>query len=319
MSIAIMCSGGDSPGMNPAIKHFVDYVLSKNLEPYLIYDGLEGLIDDNIRLASYADVAGIMHQGGTKIRSSRSKRFFDIEFRKKAFENLKKRDIAKIIVLGGDGSFRAMNQFYSDFGVSFVGIPSTIDNDIFGTDYCLGVDTALNKIREAIDAIRDTSSSFRRACVVETMGRDCGYLALVSAITSGAEICLIPEVCFDLKSITKRLKNEVQNGRTYIVCVVSEGTKMTQKMVDILENEIGMETRATILGHVQRGGNPTVFDRLMAVEFVTKGVDKLLSGCEGLVIVYKNSKFEFVTIDYVNSDKYSISQDLLLVADRLYK
>jgi 6-phosphofructokinase 1 len=319
MSIAIMCSGGDSPGMNPAIKHFVDYVLSKNLKPYLIYDGLEGLIDDNIRLASYTDVAGIMHQGGTKIRSSRSKRFFDIEFRKKAFENLKKRDIAKIIVLGGDGSFRAMNQFYSDFGVSFVGIPSTIDNDIFGTDYCLGVDTALNKIREAIDAIRDTSSSFRRACVVETMGRDCGYLALVSAITSGAEICLIPEICFDLKSITKRLKNEVQNGRTYIVCVVSEGTKMTQKMVDILENEIGMETRATILGHVQRGGNPTVFDRLMAVEFVTKGVDKLLSGCEGLVVVYKNSKFEFVTIDYVNSDKYSISQDLLLVADRLYK
>ena len=319
MSIAIMCSGGDSPGMNPAIKHFVDYVLSKNLKPYLIYDGLEGLIDDKIHLASYCDVAGIMHQGGTKIRSSRSKRFFDIEFRKKAFENLQKRNIDKIIVLGGDGSFRAMNQFYKDFGVSFVGIPSTIDNDIFGTDYCLGVDTALNKIREAIDAIRDTSSSFRRACVVETMGRDCGYLALVSAITSGAEICLIPEVCFDLKSITKRLKNEVQNGRTYIVCVVSEGTKMTQKMVDILENEIGMETRATILGHVQRGGNPTVFDRLMAVEFVTKGVDKLLSGCEGLVIVYKNSKFEFVTIDYVNSDKYSISQDLLLVADRLYK
>ncbi|MDY0328283.1 MAG: 6-phosphofructokinase [Arcobacteraceae bacterium] len=319
MSIAIMCSGGDSPGMNPAIKHFVDYVLSKNLEPYLIYDGLEGLIDDDIRLASYCDVAGIMHQGGTKIRSSRSKRFFEYDFRKKAFDNLQKRNIDKIIVLGGDGSFRAMNQFYKDFGVSFVGIPSTIDNDIFGTDYCLGVDTALNKIREAIDAIRDTSSSFRRACVVETMGRDCGYLALVSAITSGAEICLIPEVCFDLKSITQRLKSEVKNGRTYIVCVVSEGTKMTQKMVDILENEIGMETRATILGHVQRGGNPTVFDRLMAVEFVTKGVDKLLSGCEGLVVVYKQSKFEFISIEYANSDKYSISQDLLLVADRLYK
>ncbi|QOG11460.1 6-phosphofructokinase [Arcobacter sp. FWKO B] len=319
MSIAIMCSGGDAPGMNPAVKHFVDYVLSKNLTPYLIYDGLEGLIDDNIKLATYSDVAGIMHLGGTKIRSSRSKRFFDYEYRKKAFENLQKKQIDKIVVLGGDGSFRAMNQFYKDFGVSFVGIPSTIDNDIFGTDYCLGVDTALNTIRGAIDAVRDTSSSFKRGCVIETMGRDCGYLALISAITSGAEICLIPEVCFDLKSITKRLKEEVKNGRTYIVCIVSEGTKMTSQMVDILENEICMETRATILGHIQRGGNPTVFDRLMAVEFVTNSVDKLLDGCDGLVVVYKNSKFEFVSIDYVNSGKYTIKQELLQLANRLYK
>lgn len=319
MAIAIMCSGGDAPGMNPAIKHFVDYVLSKNEVPYLIYDGLEGLIDGKIKKASYSDVAGIMHEGGTKIRSSRSKRFFEYEFRKQAYENLQSNNIDKIVVLGGDGSFRAMNQFYKDFGVSFVGIPSTIDNDIFGTDYCLGVDTALNKIREAIDAVRDTASSFRRACVVETMGRNCGYLALISAITCGAEICLIPEVCFDLEGLKKRLQKEVENGRTYIVCVVAEGTKMTSKMVDWLEDEIGMETRATILGHVQRGGNPTVFDRLMAVEFTTKAVDKLIEGCDGQVVVYKNSNFDFVTIEYVNSSIYTIKQDLLVLADRLYR
>lgn len=323
MSIAIMTSGGDCAGMNPAIKHFVDYCYTKKVQPYLIYDGLEGLIDDNIKAASYEDVAGIMHEGGTKIRSSRSKRFFEYEYRKQAYENLKKHGIDKIVILGGDGSFRALNQFYKDFGVNFVGVPATIDNDIFGTQYCLGVDTALNIIRSATDAVRDTSSSFRRACVIETMGRDCGYLALVSAITCGAEVCIIPELEYDLDSIGNRLKEELKNGRKYIVCIVAEGCNQdrctsTNQLVQWLENDIGIETRATILGHVQRGGNPTVFDRLMASEFVTYSIDKLLSDQNGgSVIVYNESKFQFVSIDYVNSQKYKIREDLLELAKRL--
>lgn len=323
MSIAIMTSGGDCAGMNPAIKHFVDYCYTKKVQPYLIYDGLEGLIDDNIKAASYEDVAGIMHEGGTKIRSSRSKRFFEYEYRKQAYENLKKHGIDKIVILGGDGSFRALNQFYKDFGVNFVGVPATIDNDIFGTQYCLGVDTALNIIRSATDAVRDTSSSFRRACVIETMGRDCGYLALVSAITCGAEVCIIPELEYDLDSIGNRLKEELKNGRKYIVCIVAEGCNQdrctsTNQLVQWLENDIGIETRATILGHVQRGGNPTVFDRLMASEFVTYSIDKLLSDQNGgSVIVYNESKFQFVSIDYVNSEKYKIREDLLELAKRL--
>jgi len=190
MSIAIVTSGGDCAGMNPAIKEFVDYCYSKKIKPFLIYDGLEGLIDNTIKLATHSDVAGIIHEGGTKIRSSRSKRFFKYKYRKKAFKNLQKLGIKKLIVLGGDGSFQALNQFYTDFKIPFVGIPATIDNDIFGTDYCLGVDTALNIIRTATDAIRDTSASFRRACVIETMGRDCGYLALVSALTCGLKFVL---------------------------------------------------------------------------------------------------------------------------------
>ncbi|QDF30167.1 6-phosphofructokinase [Halarcobacter anaerophilus] len=323
MAIAIMTSGGDCAGMNPAIKHFVDYCYTKEVQPYLIYDGLEGLIDGNIKAATYEDVAGIMHEGGTKIRSSRSKRFFEYEYRKQAFENLKKHKIDKILILGGDGSFRALNQFYKDFGVHFVGVPATIDNDIFGTSYCLGVDTALNIIRGATDAVRDTSSSFRRACVIETMGRDCGYLALVSAITCGAEVCIIPELEYDLESIGKRLKEEIKNGRKYVVCIVAEGCNKdkctsTNQLVQWLENDIKIETRATILGHVQRGGNPTVFDRLMASKFVTYSIDKLLSDQEGgSVIVYNDSKFEFVTIDYVNSQKYEIREDLLELAKRL--
>ncbi len=316
MSIAILTSGGDCAGMNPAIKHFVDYCFYNNVQPYFIYDGLEGLIDGNIRKAVHEDVAGIMHEGGTKIRSSRSKRFFEYAYREQAYNNLKEHGIDKLVILGGDGSFRALDQFYKDFGVQFVGVPATIDNDIFGTDYCLGVDTALNMIRSATDAIRDTSASFRRGCVVETMGRDCGYLALVSAITCGAEVCIIPELPYDLENLGKKLKSQLRHGRRYIVCIVAEGTKQTQNIVNWLEHDVGIETRATILGHTQRGGNPTVQDRLMAIEFVTNAVDTLLSNAshDGLVVVYKNAKFEFVTIDYVNSNKYQIEAHLTKLA-----
>lgn len=323
MAIAILTSGGDCAGMNPAIKQFVDYCFTRNIQPYLIYDGLEGLIDGDIKKASYEDVAGMMHQGGTMIRSSRSKRFFEYEYRKIAYENLQKHGIDKLIILGGDGSFRALDQFYKDFGVNFVGIPSTIDNDIFGTEYCLGVDTALNIIREATDAVRDTSASFKRACVIETMGRDCGYLALVSAITCGAEVCIIPELEYDLDKIGKRLKEELKNGRKYIVCIVAEGCNShvctnTNGLVKWLEEDVGIETRATILGHVQRGGNPTVHDRLMASEFTTYAIDKILDDEKcNYVIVYNKSEFQFVSIDYVNSQKYEIKKELLDLARRL--
>jgi len=316
MAIAILTSGGDCAGMNPAIKQFVDYCFVKGHEPYLIYDGLEGLIDNKIKKATHSDVAGIIHEGGTILRSSRSKRFFELKYRKKAFKNLQKHGIDKVVIVGGDGSFRALDQFSKDFKISCIGIPATIDNDIFGTDYCLGVDTALNVIRGATDAIRDTSSSFKRACVVETMGRGCGYLALVSALTSGAEICIIPELKYDLKSLQKRLKQEIKDGRNYIVCIVSEATEQTENLVQWLEKKVGIETRATILGHIQRGGNPTVYDRLMATEFITYAVDKLLEEemTNALVIVYTDGEFSFQSIDYITSSTYKIKQNLLDIA-----
>ncbi len=319
MSIAILTSGGDCAGMNPAIKQFVDYCFDKGKTPYLIYDGLRGLIDGNIKKASHSDVAGIIHEGGTRLGSSRSKRFFEYEYRKKAYENLQSFGIDKLVILGGDGSFRALKQFYDDFGVSFVGIPATIDNDIFGTDYCLGVDTALNIIRCATDAVRDTSASFKRGCVIETMGRDCGYLALVSAVTCGAEVCVIPELKYDLQSLSKKLKKELKEGRKYIVVVVAEGVKLTKTLVKWLENDVGIEARATILGHIQRGGNPTVYDRLMATEFVTNAVDKLISqnSNDGLVVAYRDAKFEFISIDYVNSKKFEIKEELLALASKM--
>lgn len=311
--IAIMSSGGDCAGMNPAIKKFVDYSISLNLEPYLIYEGLEGLIDDKIQKATYSDVSGIVHRGGTIIQTSRSKRFFEKEYRQIAYNNLKQKGIDKIVVLGGDGSFRAFNVFCAEFGdIKFCGVPSTIDNDIFGTDYCLGVDTALNIISNATDSLRDTASSSKRAFVVETMGRDCGYLALITSLISGAEVCIIPEKPIDLEAKKQKLLSEMQNGRKYIIAIVSEGAKQTTQIVNWLKNDIGIETRVTILGHIQRGGTPSVFDRLMAFEFTKYAIDHLLNVQEqASVVVYKESKFDFVSVEYVNTQKYKIKQDLL--------
>jgi 6-phosphofructokinase 1 len=312
MAFAIMSSGGDAPGMNPAIKKFVDYVLSKDEEAYLVYDGLEGLIDGKIKKATHKDVAGILHFGGTIIRSSRSKRFFEYEYRKQAFYNLQKNNIQGIVVLGGDGSFRAMECFSSEFQINFVGIPSTIDNDIYGTEYCLGVDTALNVIRDALDKIRDTASSFNRAFLVEVMGRDCGYLAVASAMISGAEICVIPEVEFNQKAVEEKLLKEIQNGRNYALAIISEGSKKTTQIHTWMQEQLGLETRVSILGHIQRGGNPTVYDRLMAFDFTITAVDYLLQHSDSnKVVVYNKGEFSFIDIEVVVSHKYELPKHFI--------
>ncbi len=318
MSLAIICSGGDAPGMNPAIKKFVDYVYEKGGTPYFIYNGLEGLIDGEIAPAKHKDVAGIVHRGGAIIRSSRSKRFYEYEYRKIAFENLRKHGITGLVVLGGDGSFRAMDRLSSEFELNFVGIPTTIDNDIYGTDTCIGVDTALNVIRDALDKIRDTASTFSRAFVVEVMGRECGYLAAVSAITSGAEICLIPEADFNKKVALEHLKREIEQGRSYILSIVSEGTRMTGDLAKWLENEIGMETRITVLGHIQRGGSPTVNDRMLAFEFTVRAVDHLLrSSNSNKVMVVEKGEYGMKEIEEVVEHRYRIDPELLGMLNRL--
>ncbi len=312
MALAIICSGGDAPGMNPAIKKFVDYVYKRGETPCFIHDGLEGMIDGYITKAYHKDVAGILHNGGAIIGSSRSKRFYDRKYRAQAWENLKKHDIRGVVVLGGDGSYNAFGVLAKEFPVSFVGIPTTIDNDIYGTEYCLGVDTALNVIRGAVDNIRDTASTFKRAFVVETMGRECGYLAAVTAISSGAEICVIPEMNFNKNVAAHMLKEDMKGGRRYILAIVAEGTKMTEEIKSWLETEIGMETRVTVLGHIQRGGNPTVRDRMMAFEFTVRAVDMLLQK-EGArhAIGYQQGMFVPMEIETVNQGHYQIPAHIL--------
>ncbi len=308
MALAIMASGGDAPGMNAVVKKFVDCVYENGELPYFIYDGLEGLIDGEIKKATHSDVAGILHRGGCIIRSSRSKRFYDPKYRQKAYENLKKYDIDGLVVMGGDGSFRAMDIFSHEFELNFVGIPTTIDNDIYGTDYCLGVDTALNTIREALDKIYDTASTFKRAFVVEVMGRECGYLALISAINSGAEVCVIPEVDFNISVAQARLKAEIKQGRRYILAIVAEGTKRTQSIAKWLEDEMEMETRITILGHIQRGGSPTSYDRLMAFEFTVQALKHLfISKKLNKIVTYSSGAFKLLDIDEVVDKKYKLN------------
>ena len=294
MNIAIMTSGGDCSGMNPAIKAFVEISLEKGYKPYLIYNGLEGLIDNEIKKAHYKDVENIIFMGGTIIKSSRSKRFFEKKYRQKAYKNLKKHNIKKLIVLGGDGSFRALDVIHKESNIDVIGIPATIDNDIAKNDYSIGVDTALNMIRESIDSIRDTASSFKRGFVVEVMGRECGYLALISSITSGADICIIPEMKIDLKNIKLKEKD-------YYLAIVAEGSNQTNEAKKYFEN-LGIESRITILGHIQRGGNPTTYERLMAYEFVNFAISIKKSG----IITYENSKFKLRSIDEVVNSRYKL-------------
>ena len=311
-NIAILCSGGDVSGMNAALKRFVEYSIAKGLTPFFVDSGFEGLIDNKIVKADYRDVAGIISRGGTKIHSSRSKRFMKEEYRKQAVSNLKSHGIDSLIVLGGDGSFKGIQALSDESeGLSFAGIPATIDNDIAGTEYCLGVDTALNVIKYAIDSIRDTASSFSRAFVIEAMGRECGYLTLVSALTSGAEMCLIPEIPYELDNYKERFKKEIEEGREYFIAVVSEALKNSEEIVQWFEKEIGIESRLMVLGHIQRGGNPTVQDRLMAFHFVTHAIDGLLEGYESSVVCYSNCGFNHKKIEEVAFKKYQIKENLL--------
>ena len=311
-NIAILCSGGDVSGMNAALKRFVEYSKAKGLTPYFVDKGYEGLIGNEIYMADYVDVAGIISRGGTKIHSSRSARFMEKRYRQIAIDNLTSLGIGYLIVLGGDGSFKGM-QLLSDESenIRFSGIPSTIDNDIAGTEYCLGVDTALNSIKISIDAIRDTASSFGRAFVIETMGRECGYLALVSALTSGAEMCLIPEIPYVLDNYKEDFKQQVKEGREYFIAVVSEALDNSEELAQWFEDEVGIESRVMVLGHIQRGGNPTVYDRLMAFHFVTQAIDGLLAGKESSVVCYNDGGFSHKKIEDVAFKRYVINKDLL--------
>jgi len=313
MNIAILTSGGDSSGMNPAIKKFVEYSYFKNFTPYFIYDGLEGLIDGKIKKAEFKDVSVIIFRGGTIIRSSRNKRWYNKIYRKQAFENLKKEKIDALIILGGDGSFRALNVFYSEFKVPFMGIPATIDNDIPLNDYTIGVDTALNVIKHSIDEIRDTASSFSRAFVIEVMGRKCGYLALTSAVANGAEMCLIPEESYNLNNLKEKYLQDIKNGRSYFIAIVAEGLEITDKIKHWFESEIGFESRTTVLGHVQRGGSPTVIERLKAAEFIIKALDNIETTPNKVVTNFKDN-FILRELEEIINTTHSLDEYMIKLA-----
>lgn len=308
--IGVLTSGGDCSGMNAAIKGVVEEAFINNVEVVTILEGYRGLVENNCKKIDSKIIEDAVQKGGTFLMTSRYPRFKEKPVFKKALDVIDKNGIEGLIVIGGNGSMRGAKDLYKA-GVPVVGIPASIDNDIYGTDIALGVDTALNVIIQALDIIRYTASSHGRVFVVETMGRKCGYLAATSALASGADAVLIPEVKFDVDSIVKRLRKEHEEGKTYSIVVVSEGTRATGEMVGKLK-DAEFDTRVTVLGHVQRGGTPTVFDRLLAFRFAIRATESLLKGKYGCMVGLIRSKVVCTSLEDVTIHKRSIKDKKLL-------
>ena len=290
-TIAVLTSGGDSPGMNAAVRAVVRTAISQGLEVYGIKRGYHGLLREDFTLMNAKDVSDIIQRGGTILQSSRSQQMRTEEGQRKAAAILKKYGIQALVVIGGDGSF-AGAQALSQYGINVVGVPGTVDLDISCTDYTIGFDTAANTCMEAVDKIRDTSTSHERCSIVEVMGRNAGYLALWCGIANGAEKVLLPEEHkYDEQNIIDEIVANRTKGKKHYIIINAEGIGDSIEMAKRIEAATGMETRATILGHLQRGGTPTVKDRVYASLMGAKAVDVILEGKENRVIGYKHGEF----------------------------
>ena len=283
--IAIMTSGGDSPGMNAALRAAVRAGVANGLEMYGVRNGFDGLLKGSYQPLGSRDVSGILGQGGTMLHTARCPEFLQPAGQQQASGHLKEDGIDGIIVIGGDGSMRGASALH-ELNFPVVGIPASIDNDVWGTNMSIGVDTALNTIVRALDAIRDTASSHRRTFLVETMGRDCGYLALMGGLVGGAELVMIPEIETDPHEAAHAVEEAHQIGKSHVIVVIAEGAKYkTIEVASYLEEHAPLfEVRITILGHVQRGGRPSAFDRLMATRMGVKAIELLMAGDSGVMI-----------------------------------
>jgi 6-phosphofructokinase 1 len=278
--IGLLTSGGDSSGMNAAIRSVVQTATEMGVGIIGFIQGYQGLIENRFQEMDMASVDGIVQRGGTILRSARCLEFKSDWGQKTALENFEKDGLDGIVVVGGDGSLHGA-QVLHDLGIPVIGLPASIDNDIYGTDMAIGVDTALNSIVHAVDTLRDTASSHDRAFILEVMGRSSGYLAFTSAIACAAEAVIIPEVPYDLENIGNRLLEAKRRGKTNSIVIVAEGAASAFAIEMKLKSYAGFETRITVLGHLQRGGDPTVFDRLLATRLAASAVTRLRDGERG--------------------------------------
>ena len=293
-TIGVLTSGGDAPGMNAAVRAVVRTAIAMGMKVKGIRRGYNGLIEGDIIDLDVRSVSDIIHRGGTVLYTARSPRFKTEEGMKEAIDNCKKHGIEGIVVIGGDGSYRGARDL-SLRGIPCVGVPGTIDNDISSTEYTIGFDTAMNTAMEMVDKLRDTSQSHDRCSVVEVMGRRAGYLALQTGIAVGATAVLVPEVEFKIEDVIDKILSTKKTGKKHFIVVVAEGVGGVEEIAKKIEAETGVEARATILGHVQRGGNPTVRDRVMATEMGYAAVKLLKDGIGNRVIGWK--KGEIVNYD----------------------
>jgi 6-phosphofructokinase 1 len=318
-SIGVLTSGGDSAGMNAAIRAVVKTALSYNLKVFGIKRGYEGLIEGDIVNLDYDSVAGIHREGGTIIYSARAKEFYKPEGRKKAMDNLQKSGIEGLIAIGGDGTFQGAHMLFKEYNYNVVGIPGTIDNDIGGTDYTIGYDTACNIALEAIDKIRDTARSHGRVFLVEVMGRHAGYIALDTGIAAGAEDILIPEVRTDLDMVAKKLSDGLSKGWRCAIVVVAEGDEAggAFKISKELKKKVGRDIRVTILGHIQRGGRPTAMDRINASRLGVAAVDMLVSGQTDIMVGIVSGRVIQTRLEMTWTQKKGVDADLIRIAELL--
>lgn len=316
--IAVLTSGGDSPGMNTALRAVVRTCAYNNIDCFGVSRGYQGLINDDIKSLKTRSVRGIINRGGTMLYSARSDEFRTSEGRKKAYENVKKHNIDGIVVIGGDGSFTGGLIFQKEFNVPVVGIPGTIDNDLYGTTHTLGYDTALNTVMDAIDKIRDTAISHDRLFFVEVMGRDAGHIALNSGIAIGAQEILVPEHNIGIQGLIQSLKDSKKNGKTSSIVVVAEGDKTGKNVFDLakkVEQEFPKyEIRVSVLGHMQRGGSPSCFDRVLGTKMGVTAVETLLNGESGYMIGVDNGKIVKTSLKKAIKGETKIDPELIRIS-----
>jgi len=315
--IAVLTSGGDAPGMNAAIRAVVRTGIDAGLEVFGVRNGYRGLIDDDLVFLARRDVGGIMQAGGTFLGSARCDEFKTVEGRQKAIDNMTGRGIDALVVIGGNGS-QAGSYDLSQMGFPVVGVASTIDNDLEGTDVTIGVDSAINVALEAIDRLKTTAASHRRAFLVEVMGRECGYVALMAGIAGGAEVTIIPEREIPPDDVARQLRAAYDRGKRHAMVVVAEGaTNNAQKLTEYFEQQpeaVGFRLRVTILGHVQRGANPTASDRLLGTRLGEGAVRALVRGEQGVLVGLRANRVVTTPLDEVVGRQKPIDMDLFELA-----
>ena len=317
-TIGVLTSGGDSPGMNTALRSIVRTCAHYKIKCIGIVRGYSGLIEDNTKVLNTRSVRGIINKGGTFLYSARCDEFRQASGRKKAYKTLRNNNIDGLIVIGGDGSFTGALKLKDEFNFPVIGIPGTIDNDIFGTSHTLGYDTALNTVMDAIDKIRDSAISHDRLFFVEVMGKDAGYIALRSGIAIGAQEILIPEVNTKINDLIDSLKNSKKSGKTSSIIVVAEGYKpgknVYQVADEIQEKLPNYQVRVSVLGHIQRGGRPSCFDRVLGTKMGVKAVELLKDAKTGIMVGTQHGKIVTVPLKKAISEKTKIDKDLVRIS-----
>ncbi|WP_416827691.1 6-phosphofructokinase [Ectobacillus polymachus] len=314
--IGVLTSGGDSPGMNAAIRAVVRKGIYHDLEVYGIYHGYAGLISGHIEKLELGSVGDIIHRGGTKLYTARCPEFKTLEGQLQGIEQLKKFGIEALVVIGGDGSYQGAKKL-TEHGFPCIGVPGTIDNDIPGTDFTIGFDTALNTVIDAIDKIRDTATSHERTYVVEVMGRHAGDIALWAGLADGAETILIPEADYDMDEVIARLKRGTERGKKHSIIVVAEGAGSAIDIGKKIEEATQFDTRVTVLGHVQRGGSPSAFDRVLASRLGARAVELLLEGKGGRCVGIHNNQIVDEDIIEALSHKHQLDLNVYQLSTEL--